>query len=51
MLDLISRHAGMIGLLFFFGFFTVMGVWVFRPGAKQSFDMNARIPLMEKNDE
>lgn len=46
-MDWISAHAGMIGLLFFFTFFVLMAVWVYRPGSKQAYQENALIPLNE----
>jgi cbb3-type cytochrome oxidase subunit 3 len=46
-MDWISAHAGMIGLLFFFTFFVLMAVWVYRPGSKQNYQKNAFIPLNE----
>lgn len=47
MIDFISHHAGMIGLLFFFTFFVVASVWTFRPGAKDKYKKHAHIPLEE----
>ena len=47
MMDWVSHHAGMIGLLFFFAFFMVLLCWVFRPGSKAGYDAKARIPLNE----
>lgn len=47
MIDWISHHAGMIGLIFFFNFFVLMAFWVYRPGAKQSYQKKAYIPLNE----
>jgi len=51
MIDWLSHHAGMIGLLFFFTFFILMVLWVYRPGAKQSDQKKAYIPLNEDNDD
>lgn len=51
MISFLAQHAGMIGLLFFFGFFTVMLIWVFRPGAKKVFQDFGDIPLKEKDNE
>lgn len=51
MIDWISQNAGVIGLLFFFSFFVVMGLWVYRPGARQSYQDYARIPLKENDYE
>ena len=47
MLDFITAHAGMIGLLFFFLFFISAGLWTFRPGAKKDYQDHANIPLKE----
>lgn len=45
MIDFIAHHAGIIGLLFFFVFFTGTILWVFRPGSKQDYIAKAHIPL------
>ncbi len=42
-----SVLAGTIGLLFFFVFFVVMALWVFRPGSKEKYKSDAKIPLKE----
>lgn len=47
MIDYISHHAGIIGLLFFFIFFTALVFWVFRPGSKAGYLSKANIPLKE----
>ncbi len=44
-MDFIFDNATLIGLLFFFAFFVVMAVWVFRPGAKKKYQNKADIPL------
>jgi cbb3-type cytochrome oxidase subunit 3 len=44
-------HPGLIGLLFFFVFFVVMLVWLYRPGAKKTFQDHGLIPLKEENDD
>ena len=49
MMDFITMHAAMIGLLFFFVFFCAMSAWVFRPGAKKIYTNHARIPLGEND--
>lgn len=49
MIDFIAHHAGVIGLLFFFTFFTVVTMWIYRPGARDSYEVLARIPLSEDN--
>jgi len=46
-MDFLTHHAGLIGLMFFFVFFVVMAVWVFRPGAKIMYQGCADIPLKE----
>lgn len=43
----ILEHAGLIGLLFFFSFFTANLLWVMRPGSKKIYEDNANIPLRE----
>lgn len=47
MMDFISTHAGMIGLLFFFLFFISVTTWTLRPGAKKAYQGHANIPLEE----
>lgn len=47
LIDLLSHHAAMIGLLFFFVFFCVVGFWTFRPSARKDYQKYARIPLKE----
>ena len=46
-MDLITNHAPVAGLLFFFIFFLGLLVWVFRPGSKPSYILKAQIPLKE----
>lgn len=43
----LSAHAGLVGLMFFFAFFVLTGLWVFRPGSKKGYEAKARIPLRE----
>lgn len=50
MMDFISAHAGLIGLLFFFVFFCAVALWTFRPGARAAYDKAAHIPLEEINE-
>lgn len=47
MIDFVAAHAGIIGLLFFFTFFTCLLVWIFRPGSKEGYIAKANIPLKE----
>ncbi len=47
----ISDNAGIIGLLFFVAFFSVMAVWVYQPKSKQKFDNFANIPFEEDRKE
>lgn len=46
-----SAYAGTFGLLFFFIFFCAILIWVFRPGSKQGYEEDARIPLKEREDD
>jgi len=46
-IDFTSANAGMIGLLFFFIFFSIVGLWTFRPNAKNKYKKHALIPLKE----
>lgn len=50
MIDFLAKHAGLIGLLFFFSFFCAVTLWVVRPGAKALYKNSASIPFKE-NDE
>lgn len=50
MIGWISEHAGLIGLIFFFSFFVVMAVWVYRPGAKKDYQDKAQIPLKDGDE-
>lgn len=50
MMDFLARNAGLIGLLFFFTFFCVMAVWIYRPRARNTYNNHARIPF-EENDQ
>ncbi|MBU6234380.1 MAG: CcoQ/FixQ family Cbb3-type cytochrome c oxidase assembly chaperone [Alphaproteobacteria bacterium] len=47
MIDFIAHHAGSIGLVIFFGFFTATACWVYRPNSKESYIAKANIPLKE----
>ena len=51
MIDFLNHHAGLIGLIFFFGFFIAMLVWVLRPGMTKKFEEFGNIPLKEKDHE
>jgi len=42
---------GLIGLLFFFVFFSAVFLWTFRPGAKKQYQDHANIPLDENKTE
>lgn len=50
MMDWLAGHAGVIGLLFFFSFFVGVVFWAFRPGSKDRYSADARIPLNEDKD-
>lgn len=50
MMNFLTTHAAMIGLLLFFVFFCLMAAWVFRPGSKKIYANHAHIPL-EENDQ
>ncbi len=41
---------GLIGLLFFFIFFSFVAVWTFRPGAKKVYQDHGNIPLQENEE-
>lgn len=47
MIDWLATHAGLIGLLFFFIFFVLTAIWIYRPGSKQNYQEKALIPLKE----
>lgn len=46
-MDWLTMHAGVIGLIFFLAFFLGVTAWVFRPGAKKSYQEKASIPFKE----
>ncbi len=46
----IADNANIIGLLFFFTFFCVMAIWIFRPGSKKHYQDQAHIPLNETDE-
>ncbi|MGE0754322.1 MAG: cbb3-type cytochrome oxidase subunit 3 [Alphaproteobacteria bacterium] len=48
MIDFISQHAGVIGLLFFFSVFSGIAIWAFRPKNKQMIESYKYIPLSEE---
>jgi len=50
MIDYVSTHAGLIGLIFFFVFFSAVVLWTFRPSAKDAYEKQGLIPL-EENEE
>lgn len=49
MIDWLAQHgnAGIVGLLFFFIFFSGLVVWVFRPNSGKYYLTQAQIPLKE----
>ncbi|MGH1375515.1 MAG: cbb3-type cytochrome oxidase subunit 3 [Alphaproteobacteria bacterium] len=47
MMDYITTHAGVIGLLVFVVFFGAMFLWTFRPGSKKLYKEHSQIPLEE----
>lgn len=51
MMDFLSDHAGLIGLLFFFIFFLGVLLWVYRPGTNKLYAQQAQIPLKEGADD
>lgn len=50
MIYFISDNAGLIGLLFFFSFFTAVALWTFRPGAKEKYTNYANIPFKDDKE-
>lgn len=50
MIDFVTSNATLIGLLFFFSFFVVVLIWVYRPGTKSTYKKYAEIPLKERDD-
>ncbi|MCB1556183.1 MAG: CcoQ/FixQ family Cbb3-type cytochrome c oxidase assembly chaperone [Alphaproteobacteria bacterium] len=48
MIDWITHHAGVIGLLFFVVFFAAVVLWLIRPGAKEYYKEQGDIPLKEE---
>lgn len=51
MIDWIATHATLIGLVFFFGFFILTGLWIYRPGSRPHYNKQAYIPLQEDRHE
>lgn len=49
-IDFLSSYAGVIGLILFFVFFTLMVIWVYRPNAKDIYSNYAKTPLCEPDD-
>lgn len=47
MMDFLSNHAGVIGLLFFFAVFMVIIFQSFRPSAKKTIESYKYIPIRE----
>ena len=47
MIDWLSQHAGMTGLLFFFTVFLLIAGWAYRPKAKEQMESYKFIPLAE----
>ena len=45
-----SASFGLIGLIFFFVFFSVVTLWTFRPGAKNTYKELGNIPLQENEE-
>ena len=45
-----SADFGLVGLVFFFGFFCVAVLWTFRPGAKKLYKDHGNIPLKENEE-
>ena len=50
-LDYISDHAGVIGLIFFLSFFFLVLAHLFRPGAGPRYQSYGEIPLGETDGE
>ena len=51
MIDFLTTYAGMIGLLFFFTFFVLVTINVFRPSKTDEYKNHAAIPLKETGNE
>lgn len=51
MIDTLSTHAGLVGLVFFFAFFLLVMLWLIRPGAKEYYNAQAKIPLKGDSDD
>ena len=46
--ETVAGWTGILRLLLFVGLFVGILVWVFRPGARKSYDEQAQIPLREE---
>ena len=51
MIEWIASHATLVGLVFFFSFFVLTGLWIYRPGSKPCYNKHAYIPLKEDHHE
>ena len=45
-----SAGFGLVGLIFFFVFFSAVTLWTFRPGAKDKYMKLGNIPLQENEE-
>lgn len=50
MITWLLSNTTMIGLLFFFSFFTLVAIRTFAPGKKQQIEAHGRIPLEDHHD-
>lgn len=46
----LASNATLVGLIFFFGFFSLVAVRTFAPGKKHHMEAHGRIPLEDGNE-
>lgn len=47
MMDWLTDHSGLVGLLLFVGLFLGFAVWAYRPSNKEKMEQYGKIPLEE----
>ena len=46
----LADNAGLVGLLFFFGVFTGIAIWAYRPANKSKIEALKNIPLADEDN-
>lgn len=50
-MDYLDENSGIIGLIFFMTFYFAVVLMLIRPGAKEYYQKQSKIPLAEEHDE